>query len=133
MARFLQVGKPLEIYQQPANLFVAKLIGGSPINLCEGTVTRTNETIRFEHLQHQGVHFEWKSGTLVFESLDKVMKPGKAAKSVVLGFRPENVMITNNGSVEGQVAQVDQLGDSNLVHLSLEQVDANLTGKRRQT
>lgn len=36
--KILQVGRPLEIYQRPANLFVARFIGNVPINLCSGTV-----------------------------------------------------------------------------------------------
>ena len=44
----LQVGGPLEVYQRPANLFVAKFMGNSPINLCSGTVSRIGNRIEFK-------------------------------------------------------------------------------------
>ena len=43
----LQVGRPLEIYQQPANLFVARFIGSVPINLQAGVVRREQNAIVF--------------------------------------------------------------------------------------
>src|SRR5258708_14052887 len=34
-----QVGSPLEVYERPANLFVAGFIGSPPMNLLPGTLT----------------------------------------------------------------------------------------------
>ncbi len=34
-----QIGKPQEVYDQPANLFVAKFLGTPPINVFSGKVT----------------------------------------------------------------------------------------------
>lgn len=40
-----QVGKPLEVYNTPANPFVAKFIGSPPMNLAEAKVDRTKREL----------------------------------------------------------------------------------------
>ncbi len=39
--RVIQVGMPLEIYQRPANLFVANFVGSVPINVLPGAVAQS--------------------------------------------------------------------------------------------
>ena len=46
--RIQQVGRPLEIYQQPANLFVARFIGNVPMNLRRGTVSLEGQQVVFD-------------------------------------------------------------------------------------
>jgi multiple sugar transport system ATP-binding protein len=111
--KILQVGSPLEIYQQPANLFVAKFIGSQPINLCRGTVRKLSDRIRFE----SGFQIEWKSETPEFERLRGLFRDGRSDLGVVLGFRAEDVCLSENrGTLEVQVVEIDQLGESTIIH-----------------
>jgi multiple sugar transport system ATP-binding protein len=134
--KILQVGSPLEIYQQPANLFVAQFIGNVPINLCPGTVKQSKNRICF-NVQNKGgekdLFFEWPTGTSpnLFEASPAIGKKpaGLGQRDVVIGFRPEDVSVVKAGPSTGQspkksmpfqfsavVFEIDQLGESTLVH-----------------
>ena len=118
--KVLQIGKPLEIYQQPANLFVAMFIGSVPINLCWGTVKRSQKGIRFEHDHRGGVRLEWVSGTRQFEAWKTRFGLNDSAQRVVLGFRAEDATVSSqDGSIDVEVTEVDRLGESTLIHLTV--------------
>ena len=42
-----QVGKPLEIYHRPANIFVARFVGSPPMNFFSGQLQGVNGSTRF--------------------------------------------------------------------------------------
>ena len=137
----LQVGSPLEIYQQPANLFVAQFFGTVPINLCSGTVKQNKDQVEFcGHLQGgpKASLFEEWSNTFVDgqepswrqRMFGKDGSAGGCQRDVVIGFRAEDVLVkvaeTSQASQKPQksmpfqfsavVAEVDRLGESTLVH-----------------
>ncbi len=111
--RILQVGGPLEVYQRPANLFVAKFIGNSPINLCFGTVSRVGNRIEFEGR----IPMSWGPGCPRFDKLDAVLDGFSREKPVVIGFRAEDAgLAESEGEIEVEVTEVDRLGESTMVH-----------------
>ena len=135
--RVLQVGTPLDVYQRPANLFVAKFFGNVPMNLCQGTVTQTDDAIRFE--QHcDGVEIKWNAGSDCFESVKTNLKRAdllsSAKRNVVLGFRAQDVKVSPSGGlgVNARLTQVDRLGDSALLVASVGN-DDNLEKKESQS
>ncbi len=77
-----QVGKPREIYTQPATQFVAEFIGTS--NFLPGKVTRTAEGVRIDTLE----------GVLWAESTAGSSPDGNA----LVALRPENVMLSTTPS-----------------------------------
>ena len=123
--RVLQVGTPLEVYQQPANLFVAKFFGSVPMNLCQGTVMQTDQAIRFQ--QHSdGVEIEWKAGSDWFEAVKNDLKRAGVSsgvkRNVVLGFRAQDVSVSESSDAMGfkaRLTQVDRLGESTLLVASV--------------
>ena len=111
--RVLQVGSPLEIYQRPANLFVAKFIGNQPINLCRGAVKRLGGQIRFEG----GIQLQLDSSSSGFERISKLIGDRASSLDVVIGFRAEDVCPTQEGGMfEVEVMEMDRLGESTLIH-----------------
>ena len=100
-----QIGAPLEIYDRPANQFVASFIGSPPMNFINCSI-----------VEHEG-HLFLKGGGLHV----KLPAKSKAALSevlsrnspVVLGIRPEDISERRlyNGAVDDNVikAQVDFL------------------------
>ncbi|MDC0265832.1 ATP-binding cassette domain-containing protein [Mariniblastus sp.] len=111
--RILQVGGPLEVYQRPANLFVAKFIGNSPINLCPGTVSKVGDRIEFE----SPMPMTWGPGGPRFDELDALLAGSSNARAVVVGFRAEDVgLAKSEGAIEVEVTEVDRLGESTMVH-----------------
>jgi multiple sugar transport system ATP-binding protein len=105
-----QVGTPLEVYERPANLFVAAFIGMPPMNLVEATLDAGATTI-----QGAGLALpvpERLRGALV----------GKGGARVVAGIRPENV-VPPGREPRGQAVEVavtveiaEPLGDEVVVH-----------------
>lgn len=113
-----QVGKPIDIYQDPANAFVAGFIG--VCNLLEGTLN--------------GREFTLPGATLKLSPDDIV--PEGISGPAVLSVRPEDIEVTKNTSAEalqGTVSFIRDLGASVeiLVGLNGKQVTSVCTPKRR--
>lgn len=106
-----QVGPPLEIYAQPANLFVASFIGSPPMNLVPA------------HLEVQGGAKSISAGGLSFRA-DGPLPDG----NVTVGFRPEDVKLSPDGcahpvSFRAAVNYYEALGSETLLHLESEAGD----------
>ena len=109
----LQVGGPLEVYQSPANLFVAKFMGNSPINLCSGTVSRIGNRIEFKGR----IPMAWGLTCSRFDEMAALLSGGALERAVVVGFRAEDVGLgEDEGAIEVEVTEVDRLGESTMVH-----------------
>src|SRR6186713_2552940 len=72
-----QIGAPLDLYDHPANLFVAGFIGSPAMNFLPGTLKRANGT----------AHVELAGGTRVPAPLGA---GGEEGQKIVLGTRPEH-------------------------------------------
>lgn len=96
-----QIGKPLELYDKPKNLFVASFIGLPPMNLIDVIVTE-NRTIKCEY-------FEYPLSLDQYKMLQKYI-----GKKIVFGIRPED--ITEDGNINLKVALNENLGQTTLVH-----------------
>jgi ABC-type sugar transport system ATPase subunit len=91
-----QLGAPQDVYDRPANVFVAGFIGSPPMNLLRGRVHAGSAT----------------AGDLV------VPAPGVSDRDVFVGVRPESLRPAVNGmpSLDFEVAVVEPLGDEVIVH-----------------
>ena len=110
-----QIGPPLEIYQHPANLFVARFFGAIPINLWQGTVKRKGNTVTTETPQPFSMERELDPATDILND--------KETFEVILGIRPEDVWPTDDlaqAEITGTVISVDQLGESKVIHVQTE-------------
>jgi len=105
--RVEQVGEPLELYENPANLFVARFIGSPAMNIIAGTVKATGETTTLDLAGGKTlvVHIPTPSG-----------EEGKAAS---FGVRPEDLFIADGDDYlfEGKVSIVEALGEVTLLYL----------------
>jgi multiple sugar transport system ATP-binding protein len=117
--KILQVGSPLEIYQQPVNLFVARFIGSVPINLWRGTVKQNDEQVVFD-----GGAFRLNSTGV---ALKRLMNAG--VNDVEIGFRCEDVTFVDvndpTACTTVAIAELDRLGDSTLVYATVESDRSN--------
>jgi len=105
-----QVGTPAELYNNPQNRFVAGFIGSPPMNMLEGRL-------------------EKKKGDLVIDlkfCIYKLSKKVRAlikkttSREVILGIRPENIVITKENkrnSLEAVVVYIELTGKEYNVHL----------------
>ncbi len=101
-----QVGTPLELYDTPANLFVAGFIGSPGMNFLEGRYVKTGE----------GAGVRLSDGTVVPVAPRAGLAP---ETTVTLGIRPEHVVIAKDGMLEATVDLVEPTGFGIILHLSL--------------
>ena len=100
MGRVQQVGTPLELYDTPANLFVASFIGLPPMN--------------FFDVEIKGDKAVNKYFTMALTEEEQQLLAAYQGKTVVLGVRPEN--INTGGDVDVAVFSNENLGMNTLVH-----------------
>jgi multiple sugar transport system ATP-binding protein len=96
-----QCAAPRELYDRPANTFVAGFIGSPAMNLCKSVPVPTNGTVTFG-----GVAVAVPAGH----------EPGAP---VVVGFRPESLEVADEG-VPARVEVVEELGADAYVFCSAE-------------
>ncbi len=102
-----QVGAPLELYERPANLFVARFIGSPAMNVIPARVISTGETTTVE----------LKGGTQT--ALDIRTPDTERGQAVSFGVRPEDLQVTTGADFlfEGTVAIVEALGEVTLLYI----------------
>ncbi|MEJ5018405.1 sn-glycerol-3-phosphate ABC transporter ATP-binding protein UgpC [Ochrobactrum vermis] len=101
-----QVGSPLELYDRPANLFVAGFIGSPAMNFLDVTYREQNSK----------AHLSLKDGTQIALSQPMSIDDGAAA---TLGIRPEHVTMEQSGNLPTHVDLVEPTGFGIILHLSL--------------
>lgn len=84
-----QTGKPQEVYDSPANLFVAKFLGTPPINLFAGKVS---------------------GGKLMIGDRAVLDVPGAEDREVTVGIRPEGFILKENGALKCGLSGIEVLG-----------------------
>ena len=100
-------GPPLELYERPANLFVAKFIGSPAMNIIAAKIVGTGERTSIELAGGK---------TLAVDVPTPATEQGKAAS---FGVRPEDLSIVTGDDYlfEGKVAIVEALGEVTLLYL----------------
>jgi multiple sugar transport system ATP-binding protein len=86
-----QVAPPLELYNQPDNLFVAGFIGSPPMNFFRGTLRRDGQLVRFVEANDKAA----PASVVLTEDLAR-RAAGHIGRPVVFGIRPEDVQDTLN-------------------------------------
>ncbi|MCB1428163.1 MAG: ABC transporter ATP-binding protein [Nitratireductor sp.] len=88
-----QIGSPTEIYDRPANTFVAGFIGSPAMNLMEGSL---------------------KDGVFTGENVKIAGLAGRDGP-VVLGFRAEDASLSANADISAPIYSLELLGDVTMV------------------
>ncbi len=112
--RVQQVAAPLELYHQPANLFVAGFIGSPPMNLFPGLIQRTGSAVTFVENGAGTAGITMALPAVVAERIGP-----DVGKRVVLGVRPEDIAIAAGPATErGAVVEViEAMGAETFLHL----------------
>jgi len=112
-----QIGKPLALYDNPCNLFVAGFLGAPRINLLAG------------HLVGNGsAELVLAGGQHLCADVDAAR--GKAGDAVTLGIRPEHVQLAQAADgIAATIILVEHLGDQILVYISIAGVAEELCMK----
>ena len=102
----LQVGTPVDLYENPVDVFTARFIGSPSMNLLEGTLTGSR------------LHFAGASADIgsLSDAPDGQVKVGVRPHDLVVGEHAPEGHLT----VQGTVSAVEPLGSETLVHMDVE-------------
>ena len=111
-----QIGEPMELYNSPANRFVAGFLGSPAMNFFDVHLTGNDGAV-------------WAVGDAMRLKLPPSMMSrlgGHAGKDVIMGVRPEDFRVATSADPEGlnlnvAVEVVERLGSSILLNVSVGQ------------
>ncbi|KKC37792.1 hypothetical protein WH87_08840 [Devosia epidermidihirudinis] len=105
-----QVGAPLELYNNPRNLFVATFLGQPPTNIVSASVEQSSSDALVLRVGN--------AGRLTLPSINGALKAGEVIR---IGIRPESFSIGSGaGIVPVTVDLVEQLGNETQIYCRLD-------------
>ena len=114
--KILQYEPPNVVYEKPANLFVAGFLGSPPMNFVDATIIERNSQIALD------------AGFFVYpleEELGKLVKQNATGDKVIIGFRPEHMILskdkTSESVFQADVYVIEPMGSNLIVDLKVEQ------------
>ncbi|MBQ5842350.1 MAG: sn-glycerol-3-phosphate ABC transporter ATP-binding protein UgpC [Clostridia bacterium] len=105
-----QVGTPREVFEAPANTFVAGFIGSPPMNFFKAGITGGKEK---PYLSICGTEIPVSK-----KVLENINLPED--KKVLLGIRPEHIYIASGEGISGEIKVSEMMGSELHVHLITE-------------
>ena len=115
--RIEQTGSPLELYDHPANLFVAGFIGSPAMNFLPATLRRDAGVARVE--LGDGTRLAAPAGA-----------GGADGQAVIMGMRPEHLILAETG-IPSQVVVVEPTGADTFVACRHEGADFSVVFRER--
>ncbi|MEM2041533.1 MAG: ABC transporter ATP-binding protein [Nitrososphaerota archaeon] len=107
--RIIQIGRPDEVYYNPANTFVAEFVGTPPMNLIEAAV------------ENRGGENVLTAKELVRPIIYSGAAPLAQEENVFLGFKPEEAVICSRGDepkdglvINGRIRAVERTAIENI-------------------
>jgi multiple sugar transport system ATP-binding protein len=108
LGQLQQFASPTELYDKPANVFVASFIGSPAINRFEGT------------LESGGI----RTGGAILRPADDLLHAARGHDRLIVGIRPEHMSI-GGGELTLKVALVEDLGSDSYVYGHLDEDPAS--------
>ena len=101
--RIQQIGTPAEVYERPANRFVAGFLGSPSMNFIDGRLDGELDVQR-----------RFTAGMLALNLAPDCVA---ASGAVTLAVRPEDIHLDENGSLQASVTLVEPMGNHQVVWL----------------
>ena len=105
----MQIGAPMDLFNMPANEFVAGFLGSPKMNFFAGTLTSINKHKTSAGFQGDG----FKAMNVRLVSSDKAK-----GDKVKIGIRPQHLYLDPKGSIKGTVAIIERLGTETIIELT---------------
>lgn len=100
----MQAGAPLDLYDRPANTFVARFVGSPSMNIFPAEVV---------------------AGRIHFAGRDWTAAPAGSPDTVKIGIRPEHLVIGEGGAVM-EVQNVDPMGSETMIQGTINGLEATV-------
>jgi ABC-type sugar transport system ATPase subunit len=104
----MQVGSPMDLFNRPANEFVAGFLGSPKMNFFDGTLADVSDDGATAGFQGNGID----AANLRLVSSAK--KSGDAAR---IGIRPQHLVLDPKGPIVGTIALVERLGTETVMEM----------------
>lgn len=104
----MQIGAPMDLFNEPGNEFVASFLGSPKMNFFDGKLTSVSDggaTAAFSGVGMETGQVRMVSGTKA---------AGDTAK---LGIRPQHLRMDANGPLTGKITLIERLGTETVVEL----------------
>ena len=105
-----QIGTPQEVFDHPYNLFVAGFIGSPQMNFFDANLVKANGKYAVEVCGYTVVVSDEKQAALEAN--------GTEEQNVVLGVRPEHLILDQNG-IESKIEVCELMGSSVHLHVNI--------------
>ena len=119
-----QVGAPLDLYEHPANVFVAKFIGSPAMNVVPCKIETSGERTCVS------------IGASILVNTTILTDSGEASKAAFFGIRPENLEVVETaeeGFLSGEVTFVESLGEATLLYVKVSGCEEPMIAKQAGT
>lgn len=105
----MQIGAPIDLYHNPANLFVAKFLGAPAMNFLPVTVdAQSDETVIVSGPQ------------LTSATVPRQGRSFEIGQAATFGIRPQFLRLSPDGGLKGMVTMSERLGPETVVELATE-------------
>jgi multiple sugar transport system ATP-binding protein len=114
--RLMQLDRPMQLYNYPANRFVAGFIGSPAMNFLKGRISKADGY----YFTHESGDYRFMLGASIPDCLQHHLD-----KSIELGVRPEDIIVSEpedkatNADCQLPVIAYENMGNEQLVYLSL--------------
>jgi len=109
--KMMQVGTSEQVYSNPANIWVAGFIGSPPMNFIDCSLeVKNGET----YLVHEDFQLPLP------DDVADIVKEKAEGQEIVLGFRPEDLLVTlkrEDDAIKAKVYALEPIGDALIVDL----------------
>lgn len=104
----MQVGAPMDLFNDPGNEFVASFLGSPKMNFFGGKLTGLSESGGTAGFEGVGISVD---------AVRLVSSNKKAGDEARLGIRPQHLRLDDNGQLKGKITLVERLGTETVVEL----------------
>lgn len=108
--RVEQVGTPMDLFHNPANIFVAGFIGSPSMNFIQASVSSfTKSTATFGYSGNSSAQLQAVDYSFSYD------------EKITLGIRPDHLQVGDEHAfqIRGNIQAIEQLGDTSYVYLKL--------------
>lgn len=126
LGRIQQVGSPLEVYRNPANLFVAGFIGSPPMNFLDCRLEQRESQI---YVRNNNFAFPLRP------ELAQRVSDIPSEQQLVLGVRPEHIQLSPEArpnTVPAEVYVLEPQSNELIVDLKLGDLTLKMRGDKRE-